>query len=64
MDICYGTKIFNTKTQEIGLLIKTWKNKFSDGGVDYATCVDKNGKLYNIELDSIIPLEDCDDSQK
>lgn len=49
----YGTKILNLKTQEIGLLICIWKNKFADGEVDYATCVDKQGKRYNIELDNI-----------
>lgn len=58
MGLCYGTKIFNSKTQEIGLLIKIWKNKFADGIIDFATCVDKNGKRYNIELDNIVPLED------
>ena len=40
----YGTKILNLKTQEIGLLICIWKNTFADGEVDYATCVDKQGK--------------------
>ncbi len=38
----------NFKTQEIGLLICIWKNKFADGEVDFATCVDKQGKKYNI----------------
>lgn len=54
----YGTKILNLKTQEIGLLINTWVNKFADGDVDFATCVDKNGKRYNIELDNIRGFED------
>jgi len=49
----YGTKILNLKTQEIGLLICIWKNKFADGEVDFATCIDKQGKRYNIELDNI-----------
>ena len=83
----FGTKILNLKTQEIGLLICIWKNKFADGEVDglgflpcsqsfafstscksaqsvrypsftrteirFATCVDKQGKRYNIELDNI-----------
>jgi len=40
----YGTKILNLKTQEIGLLICLWGNKFADKTVDFATCVDKNGK--------------------
>lgn len=53
----YGTKILNLKTQEIGLLICIWKNKFADGEVDFATCVDKQGKRYNIELDNIRGFE-------
>ena len=54
----YGTKILNLKTQEIGLLICIWKNKFADGEVDFVTCVDKQGKRYNIELDNISGFED------
>ena len=51
----YGTKILNQKTKEVGLLICIWKNKFADAEVDYATCVNKQGKsnnnkLYNIEV--------------
>ena len=54
----YGTKILNLKTQEIGLLICLWKNKYADKTVDFATCVDKTGKRYNIELDNIRGFED------
>ena len=54
----YGTKIINLKTKEIGLLIKVWKNKFADDEIDFATCVDKKGKRYNIEIDNIQPFED------
>lgn len=54
----YGTKILNLKTQEIGLLICLWENKYADKTVDFATCVDKNGKRYNIELDNIRGFED------
>lgn len=54
----YGTKILNLQTQEIGLLICIWKNQFADGEVDYAICVDKQGKRYNIELDNIRGFED------
>lgn len=57
MDLAFGTKILNTKTNEIGLLIKTWENVFADGIVPFATCVDTKGKRYNIELDFIIPIE-------
>ena len=54
----YGTKVLNLKTQEIGLLICLWKNRFADKTVDFATCVDKQRKRYNIELDNIKALED------
>ena len=54
----YGTKILNLKTKEVGLLICIWKNKFADAKVDYATCVDRQGKRYNIELDNIEVLDD------
>ena len=54
----YGTKILNLKIQEIGLLICIWKNRFADREIDYATCVDKTGKRYNIELDNIRGFED------
>ena len=30
----YGTKVLNLKTQEIGLLICTWKNRFADAEID------------------------------
>ena len=54
----YGTKILNLKTKQVGLLICIWKNKFADAKVDYATCVNKQGKRYNIELDNIEVLDD------
>ena len=60
----YGTKILNLKTQEIGLLICLWENKFADKIVDFATCVDKTGKRYNIELDNIRGFEDDFEKQK
>ena len=54
----FGTKICNNKTNEIGLLIYTWTNSFADGDIEYATCVDKKGKRYNIEMDLITPVEE------
>ncbi len=64
MDLAFGTKVLNYKTGEIGLLIKTWKNKYADAEIDYATCVDKQGKRYNIKLDEILQLEETDDFEK
>ena len=54
----FGTKILNLKTKEVSLLICIWKNKFADRDVDYATCINKQGKCYNIELDNIEVLDD------
>ena len=54
----YGTKILNLKTQEIGLLICLWKNRYANNTIDFATYVDKTGKRYNIELDNIRGFED------
>ena len=53
----YGTRVLNLKTQEIGLLICVWKNRFADKTVDFATCINKQGKRYNIELEEVTPLE-------
>ena len=54
----YGTKITNHETKEIGLLLYTWTNKFADADVPFATCVDMNGKRYNIAMDDITPVEE------
>ena len=48
----------NLKTQEIGLLICLWENKYANKTVNFAISVDKNGKYYNIELDNIRGFED------
>ena len=56
-DMLFGTKIYNNKTNEIGLLIYTWTNSFADRDIEYTTCVDKNGKRYNIEMDEITPVD-------
>ena len=56
--LLFGTKIKNLKTNEIGLLIYTWDNSFADRDVPFATCVDKHGNKYNIELDFITPIEE------
>lgn len=59
----YGTKIYNHKTKTIGLIIYTWVNKYADGDVDFATCVDNKGNKYNIQLDNIQPIEAMDEEE-
>jgi hypothetical protein len=53
----FGQQIMNFKTKEVGLVLYTWDNIFADGKIPFATCVDRKGKKYNIELDCIEPLE-------
>jgi hypothetical protein len=53
----YGTKIYNHKKQEIGLLISTWVNVYADGKIDFATYVDPQGKKHNTAMDNITPVE-------
>ncbi len=64
LDLLFETKILNRQTNEIGLLIKTWRNEFAAGSIWFATCVDKKGKRYLIELDEIVPMEDINDSEE
>lgn len=53
----FGQQVLNHETKEIGLVLYTWENVYADAKVEFATCVDKNGKKYNIELDKLFPLE-------
>ena len=64
LDLLFGTKILNRQTNEIGLLIKTWKNEFADGSIWFATCVDTKRKRYHIELDEIVPMEEVNDFEE
>lgn len=54
----FGTKILNHQTKEEGILVYTWTNTFADGDVEFATCVDRNGKKYNTPMDNISPIEE------
>lgn len=53
----FGTKIINTKNDEVDLVLYTWINKFADADIPYATCVNRKGEKYNIALDEITPLD-------
>lgn len=56
--IGYGAKVLNHRTGEVNLLIYSWTNTFADGDIDFATCVDRNGKEYSIRMDEISPFEE------
>ena len=54
----FGTIIYNYETKEKGILLYTWINKFADGDIPFATCVDEDGKRYNTKMDNITPVEE------
>ena len=58
----FGTRVYNTKTNQQGVLIYTWQNRFATNGgyidIPFACCVDINGKKYDTEIDNLTPLED------
>ena len=58
MDGTYGFRC--EKCRQLGDLL----SELCDAEIDYATCVDKHGKRYNIKLDEILPLEEADDFEK
>ena len=59
----FGTKVLNWNTQKLGIVLYTWTNVYADGEIPFATCVDENGKKYNIEIDSITAIENLDNKK-
>ena len=57
----FGTKIVNFNTQKLGLILYTWTNVYADAYIPFATCVDENGKKYNVSMDDIRAIEDLDE---
>ena len=54
----FGTKIVNWKDKKLGIVLYTWTNVYADGEIPFATCVDENGKKYNVSMDNIQVVED------
>lgn len=57
-DKIFGTKIINTKTGMLGLMIKTWTNVFADGEVPFGTWVDTKGKRHDSPIDELSLIEE------
>lgn len=53
----FGTKVLNLETKKLGIVLYTWTNVYADAHIPFATCVDENGKKYNIEMDEILPID-------
>lgn len=65
----FGTKVYDYKNKNIALVLKTFDNTFSKNGggtvdIPFARCVTLKGNLYNVEFDSIIPLENLTVEEK
>lgn len=54
----FGTKVLNLETKKLGIVLYTWTNIYTDGEIPFATCVDENGKKYNVSMDNIQVIED------
>ena len=54
----FGTKVLNLETKKLGIVLYTWTNVYTDGNIPFATCVDENGKRYNVSMDDIQVIED------
>lgn len=54
----FGTKVLNLETKKLGIVLYTWTNVYADGEVPFATCVNENGKKYNVSMDNIQVVED------
>ena len=54
----FGTKVLNLETKRLGIVLYTWTNVYADTQNSFATCVDENGKKYNVSMDDIQIVED------
>ena len=59
----FGTKVLNLETKKLGIVLYTWTNVYADGNIPFATCVDENGKKYNVSMDDIRAIEDLDEDE-
>lgn len=64
MDIAYGTKIYDYKKKNIGILICTYNLGYVDApDATGAKVVDTKGRLYATNLDSITPVKELEDKE-
>ena len=53
----FGQKATNIQTDEIGLVLYTWKNVYADAIIDMACWVNRKGKVFQMYLDNLTPVE-------
>lgn len=54
----FGQKAINCQTDEIGLVLYTWENVYADATIDMAAWVNQKGKVFQLYLDNLKPIED------
>ena len=54
----FGQKATNCQTDEIGIVLYTWKNVFADAIIDMACWVNRKGKVFQMYLDNLTPVEE------
>lgn len=59
----FGTKVLNLETKKLGIVLYTWTNVYADDNIPFATCVDENGKKYNIAMDLITAIENLENEE-
>ncbi len=59
----FGTKVLNLEIKKLGIVLYTWTNVYADGNIPFATCVDENGKKYNIAMDLITAIENLENEE-
>ena len=59
----FGIKVLNLETKKLGIVLYTWTNVYADANIPFATCVDENGKKYNVSMDDIRAIEDLDEDE-
>jgi len=64
MDTAYGTKVYDYKKKEIGILIRTYNLGYVDApDATGAKVVDTKGRLYSTNLDNLTPISEISDEE-
>lgn len=64
MDLMFGTKVYDTKKKQIGILIKTYNLGYVDAPDKMgAHVLSPDGKRYPQNLDYLRPLNEMDDKE-
>lgn len=64
MDLAFGTKVYDTKKKQIGILIKTYNLGYVDApDATGAHVLSPKGEKYPQNLDNLIPISEMTDEE-